>query len=110
MIFTLIILMFSCEKSVKVCNYNNPLEDLAWLKELKNSFTNCTCQITIFQATYNKQTVFYYSVNDPRCDSVPQPINLFDCAGETIKSYAPTEQTFGDEVTNSKEIYICKEK
>ena len=91
----------------KVCNCNNPLEDLPWLKELKASFSNCTCQISIIQATYSKQTVFYPIMNDPLCNSFQQ-INLFDCSGNTLKTYTTTDQAFSSEVTNQKILYTCK--
>ena len=109
LIFVTFILILSCEKNDKVCNCNNPLEDLPWLKELKASFTNCTCQISIIQATYSKQTVFYPIMNDPLCNSYQQ-INLFDCSGNTLKTYTTTDQAFGSEVTNQKVIYTCKTK
>ena len=107
LIFVTFILILSCEKVDKVCNCSNPLEDLPWLKELKTSFTNCTCQMSIFQATYNKQTVFYSIMNDPLCNGYQQ-INLFDCSGIALKTYNTTDQAFGNEVTNKKVIYICK--
>ena len=109
LIFAIFILLLGCEKVDKVCNCNNPLEDLPWLKELKASFTNCTCQISIIQATYSKQTVFYPIMNDQLCNSYQQ-INLFDCSGNTLKTYTTTDQAFGSEVTNQKVIYTCKTK
>ncbi len=109
LIFAIFILILSCEKADKICNCNNPLEDLPWLKELKDSFTNCTCQISIIQATYIKQTVFYQINNDPLCNSFQQ-INLFDCSGNTLKTYTTIDQTFSSEVTNQKIIYTCKTK
>lgn len=63
--------------------------------------------MSIFQATYNKQTVFYYIMNDPLCNGYQQ-INLFDCSGNALKTYNLTDQAFDNEVTNKKVIYICK--
>lgn len=108
-IFVILILILSCEKSDNICNCNNPLEDLAWLKELKNSFTNCTCEISIIQATYEKQTVFYVALTDPVCDGVFN-VNLADCNGTIIKNYTTYDQTFDNEVTNRKVLYRCKTK
>ena len=110
LIFVFFILILSCEKADKVCNCNNPIEDLQWLKELKASFTNCTCQLSIIQATYDNQTVFYPIMNDPACNGIIQQINLFDCSGNTIKTYSAIDQAFGNEVTNRKTIYSCKTK
>ena len=108
--FVFFILIMSCEKSDKVCNCNNPIEDLQWLKELKASFTNCSCQKSIIQATYNGQTVFYAIMNDPACNSINQPTNILDCSGNTIKTYPTIDDTFLNEVTNRKSIYVCKTK
>lgn len=107
LIFVTFILILSCEKVDKVCNCSNPLEDLSWLKELKTSFTNCTCQMSIFQATYNKQTIFYSLMNDPLCNSFQQ-ITLYDCSGNNINTFNSTDQVFDNKVTNKKVIYICK--
>lgn len=109
MIFVLIVLVISCEKSEKVCNCKNPLEELTWLNGLKSSITNCSCETSIFQATYKQQTVFFSMMNDPLCNGYQQ-INLFSCSGETVKSYATTDQAFADEVTDRKNIYSCKTK
>ena len=107
LIFAILILILSCEKADRVCNCSNPPEDIPWLDELKASLSNCTCQISIIQATYGKQTVFYPIMNDPLCNSYQQ-INLFDCSGKNIKTYITTDQAFGSEVTNRNTIYTCK--
>jgi hypothetical protein len=107
MIIAIVFMIFSCEKNEKICNCDNPLTDLAWLNNLKSSITNCTCRMSIVQANYNKQTVFYVIMNDPVCDGVIN-INLFDCKGEFVKNYQSLDQTFSSEVTNQKIIYTCK--
>lgn len=98
----------SCEKQDNTCNCNDPLEDLAWLKELKSSYTNCACNVALVQARYNKQTVFYATMNDPVCDGY-FPIVLLDCDGNTVKVYEPPlGDTFSNEVTHPKVLYNCK--
>jgi len=84
------ILILSCEKVDKVCNCSNPLEDLPWLKEIKASFTIVLVRYSIFQAAYNKQTVFYSLMNDPLCNSFQQ-INLYDCSGNNINTFNSTD-------------------
>lgn len=109
-IFAAIALVMSCEKHDNTCGCDDPLVELAWLNELKSSFTNCSCQIAIFQAIYNKQTVFYPIMNDPFCNSYG-PIVLFDCNGNSLKVYEPPlGDTFSNEVTDRKELYTCKTK
>ncbi len=108
LIFVVIVLTMSCENNDNTCDCNDPLEDLAWLNELKSSFTNCTCQMAIFQATYNNQTVFYAIMNDPLCNSNGSTV-LLDCSGNSIKVYeSPLGDTFSNEVTDRKELYTCK--
>jgi hypothetical protein len=107
LLFFAIILIMSCEKYNNTCDCKNPLEDLAWLNDLKNSLTNCYCEVSIFQATYNKQTVFYSSMTDPRCNGVIN-IAITDCNGSVLKTYTAIDDTFTNEVINRKVIYTCK--
>jgi len=110
MICAALVLIMSCEKSDNTCNCNDPLEDLAWLKEIKSSFTNCNCRMSIVQASYNKQTVFYATMSDPACDGYT-PVILLNCNGNSIKRYEPPlGETFTREVTDRKEIYFCDTK
>ena len=102
-----LILLLSCEKSDNTCNCNNPIEDLTWLKEFKNSLTNCFCEMSIIQAAYNKQTVFYTAMTDPLCDGL-YPVVLLDCNGKSVKSYEPGDQALLNEVSNMKVLYRCK--
>jgi hypothetical protein len=108
-ILVLLVLLLSCEKKDNTCNCNDPLADLAWLKEVKNSLTNCSCEMSIIQATYNKQTVFYQTMTDPLCDGI-YPIVLLDCNGTTVKSYESVNQVPDNEITNMKVLYRCKTK
>jgi hypothetical protein len=106
LIFSILILILSCEKVDKICNCKNPLKDLPWLREIKASFTNCTCQVSIIQADYNRHTVFYSLMDDPLCNSY-QLISLYDCSGNSINTFNSTDQSFVKEVTNQKVIYTC---
>jgi hypothetical protein len=84
------------------------MEDLPFLNDLKSSFTNCSCRMAIFQATYNKQTVFYSIMNDPICNGYMEVV-LLNCDGEPVKTYQPPLlDTFSNEVTDRIELYHCK--
>jgi hypothetical protein len=109
LLISLVIFMaVSCEKYNNTCDCKNPLEDLPWLKDLKDSFTNCTCRISIVQAEYNHQTVFYSILNDELCDGIPTVI-LKDCSGNSLKTYANGwDETFTNEVKDRRIIYSCK--
>jgi uncharacterized protein YcfL len=109
LIIITLILLIGCEKNDNTCNCNDPLKDLVWLKELKVSLTNCSCEMSIIQGTYNKQTVFYQAMTDALCDGI-YPIVLLDCNGVTVKSYESANQVPDNEITNIKVLYRCKTK
>ncbi len=101
-----------CEKSkdtIPECNVDNPIEELTWLKDVKDALTNCTCQISIFQGKYEGKTVFYLMDNDPLCNSVFHVV-LWDCNGEVVREYKPGENdTFFSEVELVYNLYTCSE-
>lgn len=101
------ILIISCEKYNNTCGCDDPLEDIAWLRDLKSSITDCYCEISIFQASFNKQTVFYSFMTDPLCDGIIN-VSIADCNGNIIKTYAAIDDTFNNEVTDRKVLYRCK--
>jgi hypothetical protein len=105
------IVFIGCDKDEKTlpdCDFDNPIEDLGWLKEVKNSLNNCTCQISIFQAQYAGKTVFYQLMNDPACNSV-FGVELWDCNGDIVKEYKRGDQDiFASEVVSGEIIYSCK--
>jgi hypothetical protein len=102
-------LLLSCEKNDNTCNCNDPLKELAWLQEVKTSLTNCFCEMSIIQATYNKQTVFYTAMTDPLCDGL-YSIVLRDCQGYTIKLYESLYQVKDNEISDIRALYRCKVK
>ena len=113
-IFLIGIILTSCDKdkdknTIPECNVEDPMQELAWLDDVKNSFTNCSCAISIIQAVYKEKTVFYAAMNDPVCNSVFHVI-LWDCNGNGIKEYLPGENdTFDNEVTLTKVLYTCSD-
>lgn len=104
-IFILMFTLFSCEKNNNTCNCSDPLTEIPWLTDLKLSLTYCPCQLSIIQATYEKSTVFYLAMTDPRCDYVFH-VDLINCEGTTVKSYTDYNQ-FASEVTDRKVLYTC---
>jgi hypothetical protein len=106
-LFVFFSLILSCEKTDRVCNSENPLEDLVWLKELKSSFTNCICEMSILQASYKGQTVYYSAMTDPLCDGY-YPVILLDCSGAAVKTLEPNDPAVANEISNREVIYRCK--
>jgi len=90
------------------CNSNNPTEDFAWLKAIKNTMTNCSCEISIIQGTYNNQTVFFTALTDALCDGINIP-TLYDCEGKVVRVFTSADyRDFNDNVTRDKVLYRCK--
>jgi hypothetical protein len=111
-IFIYAIILASCDNdkvSIPECNVEYPLEELSWLKDVKNSLTNCSCQISIIQGEYKGKSVFYTLMNDPVCNSVFHVI-IRDCNGDVVKEYKQGENDdFNNEVKFVKSIYTCTE-
>ncbi|WP_461636551.1 hypothetical protein [Labilibaculum euxinus] len=98
------------DESFPSCEYSNPLEDLAWLKEYKETLTDCNTQISIFQANYKKHVVFYSALTDPRVNSVFEATTLWDCEGNTVRNFRGDEyEKFNKLVTSRVVLYRCKE-
>jgi PBP1b-binding outer membrane lipoprotein LpoB len=111
-ILAISILFAGCSKekdqNKQICNLADPINELPWLKEIKNSLTNCSCQISIFQVTYDQQTVFYTAMNDPLCDGV-QTYTLYNCEGKVVEVIPSDKiQAFQTKVTDVKNLYRCK--
>lgn len=107
-----IFIVASCGKDENTgkstCDLADPIEELPWLKEIKNSLTNCSIEMSILQGTYKNQTVFYISMTDPRVDAI-QTATLLDCEGKVIEVIQPNKyQTFLNRVSNVKNLYRCK--
>jgi hypothetical protein len=104
------LILVSCknnENPIPECSVENPLEELEWLKEIKNSLNNCTCQISILQGKYRESTVFYLMITDPLCNSVFQ-VTLWDCNGNVVKEYKSEDaDVFSSEVELINNIYTC---
>jgi len=106
------ILFASCSKekdqNKQICNLADPINELPWLKEIKNSLTNCPWQTAIIQAIYDGQTVFYTVMNDPLANSV-QTYTLYNCEGKVIEVIPSDKaQNFRDNITDVKNLYQCK--
>ena len=67
----------------KYCGVTNPIEDLAWLRELKLNLekTMSPNKQEIIQYTYHKQTVFL--VNSCK-DCADNLVVIYNCSGEKI--------------------------
>jgi hypothetical protein len=111
-LFTMIPWMLNCCKydSFPKAEFisNNPTEDYPWLKVVKNSLTNCSCEISILQGTYKGRTVFFTAITDALCDGISMP-SLYDCEGKIVRIFNSDDfLSFHDLVTTDKVLYRCQ--
>ena len=109
LIALLSITLLSCKKETQnACKCNNPIENVSWMKELKGSMTQCACEMSIIQGTYNQQTVFFIAGTDPLCNGIDTPV-LFDCNGNIVRSFNTCDYLdFYKLVTRNKVLFRCK--
>jgi hypothetical protein len=112
LILTTSLLLLSCDVFDKQTNAElisaNPMEDYAWLKVMKTTMTNCSCEISIIQGTYNRRTVFFIALTDILCDGIDMP-TLYDSNGKAVRTFTSTDyREFYDHVTRDKVLYRCK--
>ncbi|MCZ4695799.1 hypothetical protein DWB61_14015 [Ancylomarina euxinus] len=111
-IITSVLILFlgfsSCDASKNVtskCEVQNPLEDVAWLKELKESLKDSDVGKTIYQASYKNETVFYVMITDPRV-RLAFGVTLWDCEGKVIREFKSGEsEDYEKLVTNRIVLY-----
>jgi len=111
-VFTIILGMLNCCKYDSLakteCTSNNPIEDLAWLRAVKNSISNCSCEISIIQGTYNKRTGFFTLITDVLYQGIIIP-TLYDCEGKVVRIFTSDDFLgFNDLVFTDKVLYRCK--
>ena len=106
-----LLLFISCSKEndqKQICNLADPINELPWLKEIKSSLTNCTSEVSIVQATYQSQTVFYTAITDPLFDGI-QSYTLLNCEGKVVEIInADNMQNFLANISDVKNLYRCQ--
>lgn len=85
------ICVISCEKESKSdCNVENPLEDYAWLSEMKTSLPGEPCPFALAMGRYHNNIVFYTLSVGPACNTV-FGVDLLNCNGDVVKQYSEVE-------------------
>lgn len=111
-ILVLLVTVAGCSKendrNKQICNLADPINELPWLKEIKNSLTRCGCETSIMQATYKEQTIFYTATTDLLCDGI-ETYTLYNCEGKVIEIITQDKiHDFYTKVTDLKNLYVCK--
>lgn len=111
LILMLLIFFFGCSKEDRYgnsCNPENPLE-MDWMSEWIGKLQNCACTISIFQAEYEGNPVFWQLMTDPLCSGVIENITVHCCIGcelLVLEDYDDLVE-FQNKVTDLKIIYNC---
>ena len=111
-----LLLLISCtdddkKNRLQTCNFDDSIESHPWLVALKNSITNCSCEISIIQGTYQNQTVVFVALTDPLCNGIDAPV-LYDCDGKPIKVFSDStadQKELRENVTRDKVLYRCND-
>jgi hypothetical protein len=93
LLFSVICLFSACERVNlnpeseyrNVCQTNNPMEELAWLKEMAQqnaSFTDMGCYMTVHSGLYNNQPVFMILIGGPACCGCSEAV--YNCQGQLL--------------------------
>jgi hypothetical protein len=92
-VFSAILLMFSCVKDNKsvdtICNVNNPLTELDWLKSKIQAIGELNADVSkyimIQSATYSGETVFIQTNCNPAGNSI---YPVYNCTGVLLGNMA----------------------
>lgn len=96
--------LFSCDskkETIPTCEFSDPLEDLAWLKEYKENLTdNYT---VIYRAIYNRKVVFYSVYVNPAANTIWR-ITLWDCEGNTVRVFEREDKGKYDKLVSHHQV------
>jgi len=108
-----ILFLTSCGNTKEVsaipCGTNNPLEDIAWLKEIKTGFdmSASATKKQIIQYMYNNETVFLIDA----CIGCPDSLTtVYNCKKEVVCQFGGiagfnTCPDFNEKATNKKIVW-----
>ena len=112
---TLFVILFigilACSKEDRFkdgCNPENPFE-MEWMSEWIADLQNCACTVSIFQAEYKGETVFWQLMTDPLCQGVIEDVQVYCCIGCELLVLKTADDLFEfqKKVTDFKIIYNC---
>ena len=92
------------------CTTTATVDNIPWIQDLKETMTNCACEKSIIQGTYEDQPVIFIALTDPSCDGINTP-TLYNCEGEIIRSFtdsAVDQKELQEKVTRDSVLYRCK--
>jgi hypothetical protein len=107
----LVTILFGCtcedhSPAINACTFDDPINEVQWLSDLKNSITNCTCTTSVMQGTCESKTVYFVLINDPLCNTGGSVV-LYNCKGQPISTIDVSQ--FVDLVKIDTTLYSCEE-
>jgi len=106
----LILILFSCNSDdppgSNACTSNDPINEIPWLVNLKNSIDNCGCTTSVMKGKYALRPVFFVHMNDPFCNN-GGPMDLYSCEGKRIVTIDVSD--FTDLVQIETILYSCED-
>lgn len=86
------VLASACDRNDAPCSTENPLEELAWLKELaeenETHASNGSAGYYIYQGRYKSKDVFINDICCPQCMVIVQ---VYNCNGEVLEGVTPDD-------------------
>jgi len=106
-----LLFILSCSKEDRnedQCNAKNPFE-MEWMSEWIADLQNCSCTISIIQANYDGEPVFWQLMTDPLCQGLIEKITVYSCIGDEllVLEHYNDLMEFQQKVTDFKIIYNC---
>jgi hypothetical protein len=92
------------------CTDSATIDNVPWLVDLKNSMTDCTCELSIIKGKYQGEHVIFIALTDPLCDGIDTP-TLYDCYGNEVRRFtesAADQKELMENVSRDSVIHRCK--
>jgi len=110
-VMALSLFLTACEEDNKLpCGKADPIRELEWVEEF-TALVDESCssvQLSLFQAKYRRNTVYFLRVTDPRAN-VAFSVSLYNCEGLMIREFGSDDQEeFQKKVSQQEVIYRCE--
>lgn len=107
LILVTVVSILSCtDDDLQTCSN---IENKTWFNELKAELNeNCNFQVSIFEGSYNGETVYYQLITDPVVN-FQALIKFYNCDGEIVADLTPEESNdyLDGPGRNDEKIFTC---
>jgi hypothetical protein len=83
--------------------------NMEWFSEWIADLQQCACTVSIFQAEYEGNTVYWQLMTDPLCQGVIKDVQIYCCTGCELLVLTDNNDLveFQQKVENMKIVYNC---